>query len=100
MVYRFGEFHYDPLNRTLSRGGQEIALTPKSRDLLCLFLENPRRLLTRRSISDRLWPKVSVTDDALRFQVAELRKALGGESEGFLRTVPREGYRWEADVRV
>jgi DNA-binding winged helix-turn-helix (wHTH) protein len=99
MLYRFEEFLYDPLNRTLFRGEEEIALTPKARDLLALFLENPKRLLTRQAISDRLWPDVAVTDDALRFQVAELRKALGSESEGFLRTIPREGYRWEAGIR-
>ena len=96
MRYRFGEFFYDSLDRMLRRGEEEIALTPKSRDLLCLFLENPGRLLTRQAISDRIWPEIAVTDDALRFQVAELRKAL---EEGFLRTVPREGYRWEAEVR-
>ena len=99
MLYRFGEFLYDPLNRTLTQGEEEIALTPKTRDLLALFLENPKRLLTRQAISDRLWPNVAVTDDALRFQIAELRKALGNESQGFLRTIPREGYRWEADIR-
>jgi DNA-binding winged helix-turn-helix (wHTH) protein len=99
MLYRFGEFLYDPLNRTLSRGEEEIAMTPKTRDLLALFLENPKRLLTRQAISDRLWPDVAVTDDALRFQVAELRKALGNEGEGSLRTIPREGYRWEVEIR-
>ncbi len=99
MLYGFGEFLYDPLNRTLSRGEEEIAMTPKTRDLLALFLENPKRLLTRQAISDRLWPDVAVTDDALRFQVAELRKALGNEGEGSLRTIPREGYRWEAEIR-
>jgi DNA-binding winged helix-turn-helix (wHTH) protein len=98
MRYRFGEFLYDPLNRTLTRGEEEVALTPKTRDLLALFLENPKRLLTRQAISDRLWPDAAVTDDALRFQVAELRKALGNESQGFLRTIPREGYRWEAEI--
>src|ERR1700693_4722240 len=99
MLYRFGEFLYDPLNRTLSRGEEEIALTPKTRDLLALFLENPKRLLTRQVIADRLWPDAAVTDDALRFQIAELRKALGNESQGFLRTIPREGYRWEAEIQ-
>lgn len=99
MLYGFGEFLYDPLNRTLSRGEEEIAMTPKTRDLLALFLENPKRLLTRQTISDRLWPDAAVTDDALRFQVAELRKALGNETQAFLRTIPREGYRWEAEIR-
>jgi hypothetical protein len=50
-------------------------------------------------ISERIWSDVAVTDDALRFQVSELRKAFGADGEAFIRTVPREGYRWEAPVR-
>ncbi|MFN2386641.1 MAG: transcriptional regulator [Thermoanaerobaculia bacterium] len=88
MAYRFEEFLYDPADRALFRGGREVALTPKGRDLLTLFLHNPRRLLTRREISGRLWPDVAVTDDSLRFQVAELRKALG-ESGRFSAPAPR-----------
>jgi DNA-binding winged helix-turn-helix (wHTH) protein len=99
MAYRFGEFVYDASNRTLHRGDAEVALTPKTRNLLGLFLKNPSRLLLRQEIVDRLWPDVAVSDDALRFQVAELRKALGDESESFIKTIPREGYRWQAPVR-
>jgi DNA-binding winged helix-turn-helix (wHTH) protein len=99
MAYRFGDFLYDPLGRSLLRGREEIKLTHKSRELLLLFLENPGRLLTREEITQRLWSDVAVTDDALRFQVSELRKAFEPEGEGFIRTMPREGYRWEAPVR-
>ncbi len=98
MIYRFADYLYDASNRSLFRGGAEIALTPKTRDLLLLFLENPARLLTRQDISDRLWPDVAVTDDALRFQVSELRKALGDRTDSSIRTIPREGYRWEVAV--
>src|SRR5262249_43886973 len=98
MTYRFADFLYDASNRSLFRGGAEIALTPKTRGLLLLFLGTPARLLTRREIADRLWPDVAVTDDALRFQVSELRRALGQRAESWIRTIPREGYRWEAAV--
>src|SRR5262245_64785057 len=98
MAYRFGPFRYDPASRCLFRGDREIALTPKTRELLVFFLENPHRLLTRQTLSDRIWAETAVTDEALRFQLFELRKALGAEAEGFIRRVPREGYRWEADV--
>jgi DNA-binding winged helix-turn-helix (wHTH) protein len=98
MAYRFGSFLYDPLGRSLLCDGSEIKLTHKSRELLVLFLENPGRLLTRDNLTERLWSDVAVTDDALRFQVSELRKALGPDGESFIRTLPREGYRWEARV--
>jgi len=98
MAYRFGSFLYDPLGRRLLRDGAEIKLTHKSRELLLLFLENPNRLLTRGDFTDRIWSEVAVTDDALRFQVSELRKAFGADGEAFIQTVPREGYRWEAPM--
>ena len=72
----------------------------KSRELLLLFLHNPGRLLTRDQIIEKVWPDVAVTDDALRFQLTELRKAFGEEGGEFIRTIRREGYRWEAPVRA
>ena len=100
MAYRFGPFLYDAASRGLLREGAEIPLTHKSRELLLLFLNNPGRLLTRQEIVERVWPGVAVTDDALRFQVGELRKVLGAKGETFIRTIRREGYRWEAPVRA
>jgi DNA-binding winged helix-turn-helix (wHTH) protein len=100
MAYLFGPFLYDAVSRGLLREGVEIPLTHKSRELLLLFLHNPGRLLTRKEIVERVWPDVAVTDDALRFQVGELRKVLGARGEKFIRTIRREGYRWEAPVRA
>ncbi len=96
MAYTFGPFRYDPVSRCLFRGEEEIALKPKTRELLVLFLQNPRRLLTRDDIAERIWPNTAVTDDSLRVQVFDLRKALGADAERMIKTVPREGYRWEA----
>jgi DNA-binding winged helix-turn-helix (wHTH) protein len=99
MAYRFGPFLYDAVSHRLLRDGAEIPLTHKSRELLLLFLNHPGRLLTREEIVEKVWPDVAVTDDAVRFQVAELRKALGDSGGAFIRTIRREGYRWEAAVK-
>lgn len=100
MAYRFGPFLYDSVGYGLVRDGAEIALTHKSRELLLLFLHNPGRLLRREEITEKVWPDVAVTDDALRFQVGELRKALGVKGETYIQTIRREGYRWEAPVKA
>ena len=100
MAYRFGAFLYDPVSSGLLREGVEVPLTHKSRELLSLFLQNPDRLLTREEITERVWADAAITDDAVRFQVAELRKAFGPGGETFIRTVRSEGYRWEAPVRA
>ena len=99
MAYRFGPFLYDPARRGLMKDGSAIPLTHKSRELLLLFLQNPGRLLARDEIIDEVWPDAVVTDDALRFQVAELRRTFGKEGEAFIQTVRREGHRWKAPVR-
>jgi DNA-binding winged helix-turn-helix (wHTH) protein len=99
MAYRFGPFLYDSVSRGLSKDGAEIPLTHKSRELLLLFLHNPGKLLTREEIVEKVWSEAAVTDDAVRFQVAELRKALGDGGEAFIQTIRREGYRWDAPVR-
>jgi DNA-binding winged helix-turn-helix (wHTH) protein len=100
MAYRFGAFLYDPVSSGLLREGVEVPLTHKSRELLSLFLQNPGRLLTREEITERVWADAAITDDAVRFQVAELRKAFGPGGEAFIRTVRSEGYRWEEPVRA
>ena len=99
MAYRFGPFLYDPVSRGLWKDGAEIPLTHKGRELLRVFLHSPGKLLTREEIVDQIWPDMAVTDDALRYQVSELRKALAGHGEAFIQTIHREGYRWEAPVR-
>lgn len=100
MAYRFGSFHYDAVSHGLLRDGVEIPLTHKSRELLLLFLHNPGRLLTREEVTEKVWPDVAVTDDAVRFQVAELRKAFGEKGDAFIKTIRREGYRWETPVKA
>src|SRR6185295_8838799 len=100
MAYRFGPFLYDSVRRTLWKDGEDIPLTHKSRELLLLFLHNPGRLLTREELTEKVWPDVAVTDDAVRFQVGELRKALGEEGDDFIKTMRGEGYRWDAPVKA
>ena len=99
MAYRFGPFLYDPVSHGLVRDGAEIPLPHKSRELLLLFLHNPGRLMGRAEMIERVWPDVAVTDDVLRYQVGELRKAFGAAGATFIRTIRREGYRWEAPIR-
>jgi len=100
MAYRFGPFLYDPVSSGLLREGVEVPLTHKGRELLSFFLQNPGRLLTREEITERVWADAAITDDAVRFQVAELRKAFGAGAEAYIRTVRSEGYRWEEAVKA
>ncbi len=96
MSIRFSKFEFDPLEKRLFKGRQEIPLPPKLLDLLDLFLQNQNRLLTREQITSILWPDTFVDDHALSVLVAELRKILGDtpKESRFIETRPRRGYRF------
>ena len=54
-VLRFADLELDPSTREVRRGGEEIELTRTEFSLLELFLRNPRQVLTRSLIFERVW---------------------------------------------
>ena len=63
-----------------------------------LLVENAGRLLDRDAIMGAVWPDVFVTDDSITQCVRDIRRALGDEAQRLLRTVPRRGYLFDAEV--
>ena len=96
---RFGEFRLDPVRAEFTCSGNLVALRPKTYALLTLFAANPGRVLDKSELLAALWPKTVVTDGSLAHCVTELRAALGERGAGFIKTVPRLGYRFDADVQ-
>jgi two-component system response regulator MprA len=54
-VLRFADLELDTGTRQARRGGETIELTAKEYELLELFMRNPRQVLTRDVIFDRIW---------------------------------------------
>ena len=52
---RFADLELDPATRQVRRDGREIELTRTEFNLLELFLTNPRQVLTRSLIFERVW---------------------------------------------
>jgi TolB-like protein/DNA-binding winged helix-turn-helix (wHTH) protein len=95
---RFGRYVLDLDRGCLFLDGSEIALRPKTFAVLRHLLENSGRLVSKDELFDSVWRNLAVTDDALVQSIGELRRALGQDGPGFIKTVPRRGYRFEADV--
>jgi two-component system response regulator MprA len=51
----FGDLELDPGTREVQRGGEPIELTRTEFSLLELFMRNPRQVLTRSVIFERVW---------------------------------------------
>jgi two-component system response regulator MprA len=93
-VLRFADVELDPATREASRGGRRMQLTRTEFNLLELFLRNPRQVLTRSQIYERVWGyDFGATSNALWVYIGYLRRKLeeGGEPR-LLQTVRGVGY--------
>lgn len=87
----------DTKSRKVTRGGSEIALTPKEYELLLLFAQNPNTALYRETIYERIWEKEFVYGSkAVDLHIQRLRRKAHLEKE--LQAVNKVGYRFEVDT--
>ncbi len=96
--WRFGRFLLDVKQGSLLRDDNEISLRPKTFAVLHFLVANQGRLVSKDELFDAVWPNVAVTDDALVQSVGELRRALGPDGAHLIKTVPRRGYRFDAQA--
>jgi two-component system response regulator MprA len=90
----FADLRLDPVTHDVRRGARPIELTRTEYLLLELFLLNPRRVLTREVIFDRVWGyDFGPTSNALEVYVGYLRRKTeaGGEVR-LIHTVRGVGY--------
>ncbi|MGQ9490232.1 MAG: response regulator transcription factor [Anaerolineae bacterium] len=52
---RFADLTLNPDTREVYRGGRRIELTAREFEILHLFMEHPRQVLTRDTLYDRIW---------------------------------------------
>jgi two-component system, OmpR family, alkaline phosphatase synthesis response regulator PhoP len=52
---RFGDVEVDPLRRTVTVRGEQVALSARELDLLMLLARSPGRPFSRETILDRIW---------------------------------------------
>ena len=85
----------------LRRGGQEIHLKPKAFQILVYLVTQRDRLVSKEELLEQFWKDTVVGDDVLANSIAEIRRALSDRSRDsqYLKTVPKRGYRFVADVQ-
>ncbi|MEM1187459.1 MAG: winged helix-turn-helix domain-containing protein [Pseudomonadota bacterium] len=97
----FEEFSLDVTDGVLLKNGIPLPLEPQVAELLMVFLSRPGRLITRDELIDATGAGRLVSDSAISSRVKRLRRALGddGKNQRFIRTVPKRGFRFVAEVR-
>ena len=91
---RFADLELDPGTREVRRGGRLIELTRTEFSLLELFLHNPRQVLTRSIIFERVWGyDFGPTSNSLDVYIGYLRrKTEEGGAARLIHTVRGVGY--------
>jgi DNA-binding winged helix-turn-helix (wHTH) protein/Tol biopolymer transport system component len=100
--YKFEDFLLDAEEGVLYREGEPVPLTRKVFDLLLLLVRSGGRVLQHDEITKALWADTAVEQANLKQSIYVLRRALGelAEENRFIKTLPKRGYRFLADVRA
>ena len=101
-VYQFHDLRVDLGRMAALRGDSAIPLEPKAFDVLVYLIEHRNRVVTKDELLDAVWTGTFVTPNVLSRAVAQIRKALGDESQDarYIETVAKRGYRFIAPVTV
>jgi two-component system response regulator MprA len=93
-VLRFADLELDPQTREVRRDGERIDLTRTEFNLLELFMLNPRQVLTRSVIFERVWGyDFGFASNSLDVYIGYLRrKTEAGERPRLIHTVRGVGY--------
>jgi DNA-binding response OmpR family regulator len=92
--WRHGGLVLDPAERRVTVDGTEVLLTRTEFEILEILIENPRHVVTRAHILDRVWHGCSPGDHTLEVHLSRLRAKIlraGGPLVGH--PVPGVGYR-------
>ncbi|MFF7710046.1 winged helix-turn-helix domain-containing protein [Pseudomonas sp. NPDC007930] len=91
----FGPFTLYPTRHELHHLGQPVSIGSRALAILITLAEQAGRMVDKRDLIARAWPRLAIEECNLRSQVAALRKlfkALDPGSDGYIVTVPRQGY--------
>ncbi|MBB1088435.1 winged helix-turn-helix domain-containing protein [Lysobacter sp. SG-8] len=97
---RIDDLQIDLHSRQVIRPDAEVELTQRVFELLLVMLGEPDVLHSRSDLFKRLWPDVVVEDANLSQSIWMLRKALGPERRGWIRTVAKSGYIFEPPTAI
>ena len=95
-IVAVGDLRIDLLAREVLRNNEPVSLTAREFDLLQMFVEHPRQVLTRESLYENLWGEYG-DRHSLTVHIGRLREKLEADPANptLIATVWGVGYRFE-----
>jgi TolB-like protein/Tfp pilus assembly protein PilF len=100
LLTKFSNFTLDADRRELGGRAGLIHVEPQVFDLICYFARNPNRVISKDELIQHVWNGRIISDAAVNSRINSARRALGetGAKQILIRTVPRRGFLFAADV--
>jgi len=99
-VFIFVEYKIDLFKERIYKNNEEIKLEPQLFSCLALLILHSPNVVSRDQIQNEVWAGRHVSDEAIRAAFKKLRKILGDDAKSpiYIKTVPRQGYKFIAPV--
>lgn len=99
-TYRFDRFELDLARHELRADGVVRPVEPQVFDLLAHLAAQAGDLVTRDDLVAAVWGGRIVSESAIDARISAARAAIGddGRRQAMIRTVPRRGFRFVAQV--
>ena len=99
-IFTFSDYILDAEKRELRKGEVQIPVQPQVFELLVFLVRNRDRVVTKDELIDAVWEGRAISDSALNARINGARRAVddSGETQAVIRTVPRKGFRFVAEV--
>ena len=100
MRYEFDDFVLDTGRVELRRGSKLVDVEPQVFDLLVHLIANRDKVVSSEELFDAVWAGRIVSLSTLTSRINAARKAIGdsGARQKLIKTIPRRGYRFTAEV--
>ena len=99
LVASFGDVDVDEGSRTVTKGGEQVSLTPKEFDLLVALLRRDGDVASRPELLKEVWQyaNIDIMTRTVDIHIAELRRKLEDDpsTPEHILTVRKAGYRLE-----
>lgn len=95
-IYNDGNLIIDFSKFSSSLNGETLILSPMEYKMLYLFCKNPKQVLTRRKILEKLWDLEGnyVDEHTLTTTISRLRNKIDIDDKKYIKTIYGIGYQW------
>lgn len=95
-IFTDGKLFLDFSEMTATLNGKILSLSPMEYKMLNLFYKNPKRVLTRQQLLEKLWDTYEkyVDEHTLTTTISRIRSKIEADGDTYIKTVYGMGYQW------